>query len=96
MFAGSGELLDMSVHICYGQTATALLSPADYILQTRQHSLQFRVQVATGICTTERTCQTSTKSESIAKEREAVVLMKGLKWANISLHNLPLSRHKHH
>lgn len=59
----------MSVHICYGQTAAALLSPADYILQTRQHSLQFRVQVTTGICTTERTCQTSTKSQSISEER---------------------------
>lgn len=49
VFTGSSELFNMPVNICHRQATAALLSPTDHILQSCQHSLQFRVQVTTGI-----------------------------------------------
>lgn len=49
VFTGSSELFNMPVNICHRQATAALLSSTDNILQSCQHSLQFRVQVTTGI-----------------------------------------------
>ncbi len=45
VFAGGGQLLDVSVHLRHGQTACALLTTAEDALQPRQNPLQLRVQV---------------------------------------------------
>ena len=50
VLTGSGELLDVSVHLCHREAAAALLPAADHVLQPRQHPLQLRVQVAAVIC----------------------------------------------
>lgn len=45
VFAGGGQLLDVSVHLRHGQAACALLAAAEDALQPRQNPLQLRVQV---------------------------------------------------
>lgn len=45
VFTGGGQLLDVSVHLCHGQAACALLTATQDALQPRQNPLQLRVQV---------------------------------------------------